>query len=251
MNDLSCQTARLQIDALIDGELTPAGAAALQRHLEGCADCTLRVEARRRLVALLSTEAERPLADDRLRQRLLANLPRARRRSSWWLAAPTAVALAASLMLYIAIPARGQLGVEAMMSAHLRSLAPGHLTDVESSDRHTVKPWFNGRLPFSPPVPDLADRQFPLVGGRLDYIGAQSAACLVYRHQLHVINLCLWPRDGTAPTMPKSAEENGYRLLSWQQDKLAVAVISDLNRAELEQFKALWIDRSRDATNSR
>jgi anti-sigma factor RsiW len=234
MNELPCESARVQIDGLIDGELSAAAAARLQLHLEGCADCRTRLEAKRKLVATLSTLASRPELSAAARQRLVAALNK-RKRSFWWLAGPAA-ALAASLMLYLSLPATPDLAADAILSAHLRSLTPGHLTDVESSDRHTVKPWFNGRLPQSPPVPDLAAQGFPLTGGRLDYIGGQPAACLVYRRQLHVINLCLWPEG----PLPGATRREGYNLLAWKQDGQNAAAISDLNRAELQQFKELW-----------
>lgn len=238
MTELSCQAARIHIDGLIDGELTAAEAERLQRHLAGCADCRARLDAKRQLVAMLSSSLERPRLDPLMRKRLL------KRRSVtvWWPALPTA-ALAASLALFFMSPSAG----DAVLDAHLRSLTPGHLTDIDSSDRHSVKPWFNGKLAISPPVPDLADQEFPLVGGRLDSIGGQSAACLVYRRQQHIINLCLWPGG---PRLSANSERRGFNLLSWQQDGQQIAVISDLNFSELEQFKALWIERSHDASNS-
>ena len=232
MDDLTCELARLQIDGLIDGELSKAAAAQLERHLKGCMDCRMRLAAKRKLSETLSTLRGTPELDGLARQRLLAKLPKTAKRP-WWLAAPV-VALAASLALFLWSPA----GSDALLGAHLRSLTPGHLIDVESSDRHTVKPWFNGRVALSPPVPVVEG--FPLEGGRLDYIAAQPAACLVYRRQLHVINLCLWP----AGSLPSSTKRDGYTILTWRQDGQNAAVISDLNRIELEQFKELWIAKA-------
>lgn len=251
MDELSCQTARVQIDGLVDGELTPSAAEFLQRHIAGCPDCSRRLQARRDLVAMLSKETERFVVDDLMRHRLLVGLRgKAKRPRLWWLSAPAAAAVAASLMLFIGGPKVNDAGVEEVLSAHLRSLSPGHLTDVESSDRHSVKPWFNGRLALSPPVPDLSDQNFVLVGGRLDYIGEQIAACLVYRRSLHIINLCIWPNNPGAPALPASAMQQGYNLLSWRQGDQTVAMISDLNREELGQFKEMWMNRSSDPSNS-
>jgi anti-sigma factor RsiW len=251
MDELSCDTARVQIDGLVDGELTPSAAEILQRHIAGCPECARRLQARRDLVAMLPKEAERLVVDDLMRRRLLVGLQgKAKRPGLWWLSAPAAAAIAASLMLFMGVPKANDAGVEEVLSVHLRSLTPGHLTDVESSDRHSVKPWFNGRLAMSPPVPDLSDQNFILVGGRLDYIGEQSVACLVYRRSLHIINLCIWPNNPDMPALPGSASRHGYNLLSWRQDDQTVAMISDLNREELGQFKETWVDRSSDPSNS-
>jgi len=236
MDELTCQIARVQIDGMIDGELPPAASARLQRHLQGCADCRGRLAAKRKLASTLATLRGLPALDETARQRLVAGLPGEKRRT-WWVAAPAA-ALAASLALFLMVPGQS----DALLSAHLRSLTPGHLIDVESSDRHTVKPWFNGRIGLSPPVPDLAADGFPLAGGRLDYIAERPAACLVYRRQQHVLNLCLWQGGD----LPAAGKKGGFHILSWKQDGQNAALISDLNRPELEQFKDLWIAKARE-----
>jgi len=250
MDELSCQNARIYIDALIDGELKGPAQAALQEHLQGCAECRVLLESRRQLVAKLQTLQE-PALESGLRSRIMANLPAEPRRPAWqpalrW-AAP--LALAASLGLFFFMP-RGNAVTDEMLSAHLRSLTPGHLIDVESSNSHVVKPWFNGKLALSPPVPDLAEEQFPLVGGRLDYVGDTTAACLIYLRARHVINLCLWPLGPNAPKPPASAERGGFHMIAFEVAGQQAVAVSDVNRPELEQFKQLWLARAQDPANN-
>ena len=141
-----------------------------------------------------------------------------------------------------------------VVSGHVRSLlAAGHLTDVPSSDRHTVKPWFAGRLDFAPPTPDLADAGFPLAGGRLDYLGGRAVAALVYRRRDHVINVFVWP-DAAAgtPAAPRrtdagtAARDGGHAVLHWAQSGLAFWTVSDLNAAELADFARLFRARAQE-----
>ncbi len=191
-----------------------------------------------------------------------ARMPgRLRRRWSWWKpgglpALTLATGLAAGALLVAALPvtqrpwgagpATPELRQE-VLAGHIRSLlTDGHLTDVGSSDQHTVKPWFAGRLDFSPPVPDLAGQGFPLVGGRLDYLDGRPVAALVYRRRGHVINVFVWP-DATAgaPATPVRAEagtgaDRGHAVLRWTQAGMAFWAVSDLNAAELADFARLF-----------
>lgn len=235
--------------AYLDGEADPLARSELEAHLAGCADCRQAVDAARGLSAALRAEAEYFEAPDGLAARLAAAAApapprRARPRQAWW-RAPALAALALVAMLSggigywaaVAVPRDGILGQ--VVDAHVRSLLAQHLTDVASSDQHTVKPWFNGRIDGAPPVRDLTVEGFPLVGGRLDYLDGRPVAALVYRHRQHPINLFVWPhRDGSAePAL--ATERRGYNIRHWQAGDLDYWLVSDLDMAELAQLEAL------------
>jgi anti-sigma factor RsiW len=124
------------------------------------------------------------------------------------------------------------------VSDHVRSLMAGHLNDVASSDKHTVKPWFTGKIDFSPPVYDFAEQGYPLIGGRLDYLENQTAAALSYRHNKHIINAFILPTM-EGDSAPQSLSRRGYNIVSWRQNHMRFIAVSDLNKAELETFGQL------------
>jgi anti-sigma factor RsiW len=191
--------------------------------------------------------------------------PAAVPRRSWpWHARLPGLALAAGLaamVLLVGPPRTGPEGGDAdalrreVVASHVRSLlVPGRLEDVASSDRHTVKPWFAGRLDFSPPTPDLAEAGFPLAGGRLDYLDGRTVAALIYRRRDHVINLFVWPDAAAgAPTTPHLAghgagRDGGHAVVHWTQGGMAFWAVSDLNGAELTDFARLFSARAQDPT---
>jgi anti-sigma factor RsiW len=185
-------------------------------------------------------------APDDLRARVLSDIRRddpARRERSSLVTRLSSIAVglawAASLVLisrFSSMESGGSRLVQEIVSSHVRSMMPGHLMDVASTDRHTVKPWFGGKLDFSPQVEDLAADGFPLVGGRLDYVSSRPVAALVYRHEQHVINLVTWPSPESAPHTPRLIAQQGYQIFEWSRGGMQYWLISDLNAAELQKL---------------
>jgi len=166
------------------------------------------------------------------------------RDTNWrWLAIAASILLAASLAWNVSRLrpgiAENDLVAQGVLSDHIRSLMGEHLLDVPSTDQHTVKPWFNGKLDFSPEVKDFAAEGFPLVGGRLDYLMNRNVAALVYRRRQHVINLFTWPSDSPA-VVEDHFSRNGYNVVRWTHGGMTYWAVSDLNLNELEQFRDLY-----------
>lgn len=244
MSDDPCAELRLLLQADADGELSPAEAGRIGRHLQACPECASVTARLAALSAQLRQEATYHAAPERLRRALQAQLaamapPLPAGRPSSWRRARIAVpfgagfALAACLALMLVLPGAGDLP-DVVVGSHIRALQPGHLTDVASSDQHTVKPWFDGRLDFAPPVKDLRDAGFPLTGGRLDYLAGHPAAVLVYARRQHVIDVFVWPERGPAAKLLTS--RNGYNVVRWSQDAMTFWAVSDLDPKELAEF---------------
>jgi anti-sigma factor RsiW len=162
-----------------------------------------------------------------------------------WGSGGAALAMAACLASFmVAHPDEQYLVQQELITSHIRSLQDGHLTDVVSTDQHTVKPWFNGRLDASPPVVDLVANGFPLIGGRLDYIDHHSVAVIVYKYNAHVINLFVWP-IGHNISLTSAATQQGYNMRSWQTGDLQFWAMSDVNAVKLEEFEKLYRDQTK------
>jgi len=252
---LSCEEIRELIEAYADGELDLVRSLSVERHIEVCQDC---LRARRNLQALQSRLHDESLyfrAPAALRMNIRSALraesdtESRRRGTSWrWLAVAASVALVAITTLTLVPRPKGpsaeELVAPEVIANHVRSLMePNHRVDVPSSDQHTVKPWFNGKLDFSPPVENPLDEGFPLVGGRLDYLGGRSVAALVYQRRQHYINLFIFPSKDAQDLAEKSVKRQGYNLIHWDKSGMEYWAISDLNEAELRQFAEIIQNR--------
>jgi anti-sigma factor RsiW len=237
----SCdQTLLLQAD--FDGELDAAQSAALAAHRASCPACQQAAADLAMLHARLTAEVPYHRAPERLRRALAARAaPAAVKRVVPWrrMAAPfvAGAALAASVALFVAPTPPGL--ADDITAAHLRSLQPGHLEDVLSTDQHTVKPWFDGKLDFAPPVKDLAAQGYPLQGGRLDYLDGRPVAAMVYGRAKHEINLFVWPEPG-ADSPPTITVRDGYNLVHWRAGGMTLWAVSDVEKSQLEDFATLW-----------
>jgi anti-sigma factor RsiW len=234
-----------QVDAYLDGEMDGDTAREMQNHLQGCTSCTRAVEDRKTLRAAIRSQVPHYTAPELFRSRLQAALreqrPRQSPKMAWW----PALAAAAALVLIVGTTwqvanrhAVGEILQQELVSSHVRSLIPGHLIDVPSSDQHTVKPWFNGKIDFSPTVPDLSARGFALAGGRLDFVRDRTVAVVVYTRRQHVINLFLWP--ATTAEAEAATERRGFHLIHWTSRDMTHWAVSDLNPAELKEFVQIY-----------
>lgn len=256
---MNCDETRQCLDAHADGELDPGRDAEVLRHLEGCATCadTARHTAtwRKLIRERLRPFAAPPGLEAHIRAAGRASPPPARRTHSpwsvWLFRRPQAAALAASLAFAAVLgyqigvqQGRNRVLRDEYVSNHLRALLTGHVMDVTSSDQHTVKPWFAGRIDFSPTVRDLAADGFPLLGGRLERIDGRMAAVLIYQRRQHSIDLYL-ARDTAAP-VPREGTQAGYNLVTWIRDGFRCVAVSDLSPAELQTFARLQQEPPRE-----
>jgi len=237
------------IHALMDQELDAVHAARAEEAIAGCAQCTAERDRLLALRAALQALASEDGVSARLRARLAAVVtPHAearlrRRRDQRWVfacggAMVGAAACAAMILLVPGLAPERPLTDE-LVADHVRSLQVGHLTDVATSDQHVVKPWFNGKLDFAPPVIELREKGFPLVGGRLDYVNHRAVAAIVYRRALHTINLFVCPARGGGGSHEQVLSADGYTLRHWQASGLNFWAVSDVNPDDLARFEAL------------
>lgn len=243
----ACVDQELLLGGLLDGELDAANVAMVEAHVARCEGCREEFGRLQQLRELLRGEGLRHTAPDALRTRI-ASLPELAPKAAndnrivRWLGPGFAGALAASLAMLMLIPAGTETVVDQeLVSSHVRSLQPGHLTDVVTTNQHVVKPWFNGRIDFSPPVPELADQGFPLAGGRLDSINGKTVAAIVYHRRLHTVNLFVWPAKDAAE---RSFVKDGFAVTEWSRNGLRFAAVSDIPPADLRQFQQLFEQRS-------
>ena len=255
---MNCEEVATLIHAHADGELDLAHALEVDRHLAECTACAQRAEQLGALRAAIGGANLRYAAPPQLRQRIRAALSPSVEQSPLvplfpWRYVAAAAALAAAILL-IGLPwaerwwqpAAADRFAQEVVSNHVRSLLADHLLDVASEDKHTVKPWFAGRLDFAPQVADLKDHDFPLVGGRLDVLDGRPVAALVYKHGKHVINLFVHPVAQPASESTSMAEQRrrttyqGFHVFNWTECGLEYVAVSDLNEIELREFATLF-----------
>jgi len=266
---MNCEEIANLMDGYLDGELDALTSQKIEQHLRSCPKCEQAYEVETAMVHAISEGAPYYKAPLELRERIQVSLreaigvstsrgaagvgplpgrrPEAVRRSvffdmPWnWLALAAAIVLAAiiasSFLPRLKQPAADQFLATQLIASHVRSLMANHLTDVASSDQHTVKPWLDVKLDFAAPVVDLSGGGFPLIGGRLDYLDNHSVAALVYQKRKHFINLFIWPttpKDSSAQTM---VEREGYHLVHWSDDDFAYWAVSDVSVGDLQNFR--------------
>lgn len=247
----------LLVQAELDGELDAAEAATLAVHRQGCAVCQAAAAELAQARRLIGDDLYQPMPDE-IRDRVMAQISAARpggdagasRRPvlffDWWgrlwsslAGIGLGAACVTALFLFVLTPREPGL-VEQLVSSHIRALQPGHLEDVPSSDKHTVKPWFDGRIDFAPPVKDLSAERFPLKGGRLDYVGGRPVAVLVYQRDKHLIDLYVWPLAGAGAKPLQTAERQGYNVAHWTKGGMTLWAVSDLELRQLREFAEDW-----------
>ncbi|MFZ0818876.1 MAG: anti-sigma factor [Candidatus Acidiferrales bacterium] len=248
---MTCEDSARLLPAYSDAELDLVHTLEVEDHLGACPACAATVKGDRDLRAALNHSSLRYSAPANLAQRVRADIRKAmpevsrERAGGWqwrWAAATAALALCAVLAWKFIpsqrTPAPTALADEAI-AEHIRSLMPGHLSDIESTDQHNVKPWFDGRLDFSPPVENFAAQGFPLLGGRLDYLDHRPAAALVYGRRKHIINVFVISAPGESERAETRAASQGYNAFSWTRGGMNFWAVSDLNTAELGEFTRL------------
>jgi anti-sigma factor RsiW len=243
----ACVDQELLLGGLIDGELDAANTALVEAHVARCDHCREQLDRLQAARNLLRSEGVRHSAPEALASRIAA-LPELELKGAndnrllRWFGPGAVGAVAAALAMVTVLPSNTETLVDQeLVSSHVRSLQPGHLTDVQTTNQHIVKPWFNGRVDFAPPVPELADRGFPLAGGRLDSIDGKTIVAIVYHRRLHTVNVFIW-RDGQAHE--RSFQKDGFAVTEWSQAGLRFAAISDIPLTELRQFEQLFRTRS-------
>jgi anti-sigma factor RsiW len=240
---MTCDEAEILLNALVDGELDAGHAREVEAHVAECPRCAAALAAYRQMNQAIAAADLRYTAPPALRQRIEASLPQPR-------VAPTRRSMLKGFAMGSAVSALAATGLVAIVvrnddeqrimsevvSAHLRSLQAGHLTDVISTDQHTVKPWFNGKLDVSPPVIDLTAQGFTLVGGRLDYVDARAIGAVVYRRRQHIINLFIAQTPNIERHAARTEIIQGFNIRRWSERGLNYWAISDIGADELAEF---------------
>ena len=248
---MECSAVRKLLPAAVDAELDVRESSEVDSHLQGCATCRAQYQTERALRDAVRSGATYFRAPPALEARIRTALPAkaashasvARRPWQWPIAVgalATLFAIASTIGLYTTLPGVDERIADEVIASHVRSLLADHAVDVASSDQHTVKPWFSGKLDYSPPVRDFTSEGFPLVGGRLDYIDHHAVAALVYRRAKHTINVFALPaaeRASDAP--PRAGSTHGFHTVRWTRDGMTFWAVSDVAAEDLMQLVAL------------
>ncbi len=259
--DPACAQIRPLVDAYIDGEVDVLRAVDIERHLQTCPDCSAILRNRQTLRAAFADQSLYFRAPEGLQKRLDQQLHQADRppvrltvRSirlpqwAWLVTGLLAASLVFGLIWTASRAGSDQTLAGEVLAAHLRSLMAAHLEDIVSTDQHTVKPWFDGKLDFSPLVVDLSAQGFPLIGGRLDYLDGRPVAALVYQRHKHIINLFIWPTNDPTRSDVVQTTDNGYDLLHWTDGGMNFWAASDVNEIDLQTFVGLIRDAAASAS---
>src|SRR5438067_11941691 len=273
---MNCEQAIKLIDGYLDGELDPIASQAIEQHLRECHNCDQAYKTQGSLIRAIGNATPYFKASAELRERIQSSLRKEttgqpvrngvrgaqvlsykRLQESrsilseipWnWLGLAAAIILAAIIVSNVVPrlqrPGADQFLATQLIASHVRSLMANHLTDVASSDQHTVKPWLDAKLDFAPPVVDLSSEGFPLIGGRLDYLDNRPVAALVYGRRKHFINLFVWPAASHAAKAPKTITREGYQLLHWADSDFNYWAVSDVNVNDLQLFKQQFETRT-------
>jgi anti-sigma factor RsiW len=248
---MKCKSSEHLLELYLDGELAARESVEMREHLDSCSACARRCRELEQIGCDIRMHAGHYTPPAGLERRVQAALRKAAKEDKQpsrvlhnWMAAAASVLLLASIASNVALlrlraSASDQLAQE-VLSSHLRSLIGTHLVDIPSSDQHTVKPWFNGKLNFSPDVKDFVRQGFPLIGGRIEYLDDRPVAALIYQRRKHLINLFLWPAPSSSSSGYVEMTRRGYHLLSWTQGGMTYWLVSDVQSSELEQFAQLY-----------
>jgi anti-sigma factor (TIGR02949 family) len=249
---MSCDFCGTLLHAYFDGELDAVRAAEFERHLESCRECTATLGAAESMRSSLQRAQLYEAAPPGLRKKIRAEVKVSTASTSaspvaaWrWLAAAAAILLVTGVAWFTVPHFRAtnpeSVTAAEVIDAHIRSLQPGHLTDVASTDQHTVKPWFDGKLDFVPPVHDFMDEGFPLLGGRLDVLGERNVAALVYGRRKHFVNVFVWPtKEADTPIHPPGSRQ-GYQWVHWRHEGMEFCAVSDVSAQDLHELAQLFV----------
>jgi anti-sigma factor RsiW len=244
---VDCTLHRHLLEAYLDGELGFERSLEVEAHLASCPICSSEVQSWTNIRAALKEPELYHRAPAHLEAKLHKLLPQAQtQKTPWfqrsiWALGGAAFATAALLISFVIMRPAAPSPDQDIVVSHIRSLMSDHLMDVVSTDQHTVKPWFDGKLDFAPPVQDFAADGYPLAGGRLDYLDNRKVAVLIYHRALHIVNVYVWPAQDNGSSAINTQTINGYNVVSWRKNGFEFRAVSDLNAAELRDLARLFM----------